>query len=731
MKSMKQKKKRPVKALACALAFSAVVHTVGIYPKSLDYASRPFRAAASALYESYQSYKLNRERLQLLSLARAQIKKGKLRLGEFMLKANDIDAREQGEKPDTEQARKEYMKYKEALNMQIKSGKKVQEAFPKVFKKMKYYGIPSGRMVDALLDNGGSCEQLSHLSVSLLNDLGYKKQAHLRVYGANADGLSHVAPIFSERGREFDIVAGGISDGKGTKVPAAYLVEAYAKAHGLPFEEFKDPEERKGKGKSHGFAARSGQELTLPNGKPSGFSYPAAKDSYPGGAPLFAKRAFGPFSEQKVSSVSRSQSTGGVDDKHNSAKLNDLRPNVILGVRSVASAVLLREDDRITYPVVDTPSEKKITHISSLIEITKKRLKKKMGNWELSKIYGALCGLYRELEWNLRILGMGKLAEAAFEQRKKIVKLAKGPLSKLHNDKDSKPRRHWSWDTPGYLVYLGKDGEDALFKALENIPSEDWIDELKIHYNSQAIAYLIAARADMEKISKQIMKLSGEEKVQLLHSLDVLDFAGQEEHIKALRAYSEIVRRKETQMKREMMRGILHVGESLRMNNLYIRFDTLDKAGGGDKNVIIAILAIINSEKKIIMINDLQEGEKKTFYVRGRAPFDVKVHKIDPGYAFNAKWVDLRILSSGPSTFQDLVSAVMKECRNRKVSSEWEDAIIAASAMRKIQSHISKFNNQPNPSFYKPFYKWLCEKKGFDVIRLQVKSMFGIGYLSQ
>jgi hypothetical protein len=707
---------------AYALAFSAVVHTVGIYPKSLYHASWPFRKAGSALYESYQSYKINKERRELIAIARAQIKAGKLELGEFMLKANDLDAREAGEKPDLKRARRKYQEYLEGLRAQMKSGSRVQEAFPKVLKDVKYYGIPSGRMIDAVLDEGGSCEQVSHLSVSLLNDLGYRKQSYLRVYGANADGLGHLAPILKEKGKEYDIVAGRISDGKGTMFPATYLVEAYAKAHGLPYEEFKD--KSVGGDSKKQFAKRSGQELTLPNGKPSGFSYPKAKDSYGGGAPLFAKNAFKAFSDNKARSASSIRGNNTANKDPITRSWDKPNPKKFLGVRSVASALLDKKDDRSIHSFVELPSEEKITQLSNLIEEGKGSLKIKMGDWLLAARYATICGLYRELEWNLRIMGMERLAEAANKQRKKLVKLAKGPLEQFLGKKDFKPRTDYSWDHPGYLVYLGKDGEDALFKALEKFSPKEWTSHDGIRYNGEVLAYLIASHAERDKILRELKRLSSEDKMRVLDTLNAVEFDSPDEPYKAFQVYAELDRRINHMryQRHPAISGIVNQGDSLIVHDLFVKIDEVLMIPGNNPGGVI--ISILDKNKNIIKKIKLVEGQTQSLNFKGSRSFDLKAEKISPGYTLKTKWADLKIYQPNSGSFQRLVSQIKSECKRLGVGAQWQDVIIASIAFRSAISRNHMKTIRQHPDFHRSFYRWLEGKKEFKLTKFQMQGIF-------
>ena len=56
-------------------------------------------------------YSIPRERLELIFWARGELAKGKLPLGDFILKANELDAREKGEGFDLEKVRKIYQNY--------------------------------------------------------------------------------------------------------------------------------------------------------------------------------------------------------------------------------------------------------------------------------------------------------------------------------------------------------------------------------------------------------------------------------------------------------------------------------------------------------------------------------------------------------------------------------------------------------------------------------------------
>ncbi len=225
------------------------------------------------------------ERAALIERARHDRARGRLALGELLLEANALDAREDGRAFDHERARALYAKRLEALRERLREDD-LRRAVPAVFGDLHYYGRPGGRMGDALLEGGGACEPVSQLLAASLHDLGLGARSGLRFYGGTSDGVTHLAPMLLDEDREFDLLTGGPALAGGIAFPAADLVEVYARAHGLA-----PPLLEAAGGAKGGSEAAAGAPAPLPEASSLRAGYPPNGDAFPGSIPLYQSQA--------------------------------------------------------------------------------------------------------------------------------------------------------------------------------------------------------------------------------------------------------------------------------------------------------------------------------------------------------------------------------------------------------------------------------------------------------
>jgi hypothetical protein len=255
----------------------------------------PIPALTSVTDRLLHAGKLQAERRALVEQARADRIAGKLALGRFLLQANRIDAEELGQELDIPEAEARYNAKVAAFREALKKGD-VTHAAPEVFRDLKYHGRPGGLMGSALLDGGGSCEQIAQLVGSAVFDAGRPEAAFLRFYGAPmSDGVAHLAPIALEEGKERDLMTGREALLSGKLLPAADLIEIYARAHGLspraPAPIDGQASTRSG-GAGNAKDAGSNTAPPLEPERPTLFAgFPPNNDRYPGSLPLYAARA--------------------------------------------------------------------------------------------------------------------------------------------------------------------------------------------------------------------------------------------------------------------------------------------------------------------------------------------------------------------------------------------------------------------------------------------------------
>lgn len=242
-------------------------------------------------------------RRALILEARQARARGALRLGDFLLRANAIDAEEAGAPIDAAAVRALYDARVAALAEALARAS-LREAVAEVFADLHYVGDPGGLLADALVDRGGSCEPLSQLVVATAFDAGKPRAVSFRYYGgASAQGVAHVAPIAVEGREEIDLLTGKAAFAGGARLAPEELVDVYARAHGIDAPE----PERSRLAASHagaGGAAASSPEPERASSRPSMMrGFPPNEDRYPGSLPLFSSHAIAPSGEADAQTV--------------------------------------------------------------------------------------------------------------------------------------------------------------------------------------------------------------------------------------------------------------------------------------------------------------------------------------------------------------------------------------------------------------------------------------------
>jgi hypothetical protein len=233
----------------------------------------------------------------LVADARTARAQGSLQLGHFLLEAERIDADDEGQFFDYEEALIRYDKRLSELHNALQDEPIVAFAAASTFGDLRYHGRPGGRMGDALLDNGGSCEQVAQLVVAAAFDAGRPKDVSFRAYGKpGPDGASHLAPISKHNGVDYDLMTGLPAASGGAKVAPDELVEIYARVHGLAPALENHSAKQIGQGSSTAaFGAAPANNAAAGNLEPGRRSiaagFPPNDDAFPGSLPLYAERA--------------------------------------------------------------------------------------------------------------------------------------------------------------------------------------------------------------------------------------------------------------------------------------------------------------------------------------------------------------------------------------------------------------------------------------------------------
>jgi hypothetical protein len=228
------------------------------------------------------------DRRALYERARAARRQHRLALGEFLLDAGAHDAREQGVDFDRARAGALYAARLAALRAAA-AKLPLRAAVPEVFGDLHYYGRPGGRVGDALLEGGGSCEPLAQLLAAALFDTGHAEGTWLRYYGG-AGAIPHLTPVLADGKKEIDLLSGRAALPGGARFSADELVEIYARAHDLT------PPVIGASGAGNQAVAGVDDVVVddqaaakAPTSMADG--YPPNHDRYPGTMPLYAGRA--------------------------------------------------------------------------------------------------------------------------------------------------------------------------------------------------------------------------------------------------------------------------------------------------------------------------------------------------------------------------------------------------------------------------------------------------------
>ena len=287
-----------VAAMVGLLVIARPPATPESWPAARSIAPALLAKVAAARGAARKKGELAAARAALVEAARAERAAGRLRLGAFLLEASRIEAEGSGIELDVARAREAYEVRVAALREALAKKKgTVVEAVPAVFADLKYHGKPGGLMASALVDGGGSCEQISQVVAAAVHDAGRPKEIALRYYGGvMEDGAAHITPVALEGAAEHDLMTGLPVLPGGARVAAEELVEVYARAHGLAPKAAGGPSTGSAQGgpsaegdRPANARAREGAELERRPTLLAGL--PPNADRFPGALPLYAARA--------------------------------------------------------------------------------------------------------------------------------------------------------------------------------------------------------------------------------------------------------------------------------------------------------------------------------------------------------------------------------------------------------------------------------------------------------
>ncbi len=268
-------------------------------PPSPEPAHEWLHGVAAGTKQLLAKHRLQQARRLLVTEARAARQQKALALGDFLLRANAIDAEEEGTAFDLSSARRLFVERIASLKRELAKANPAN-AVSTVFADLSYTGVPGGRLADVLQSRSGSCEPLSHLLVATLHDAGLGSRAFLRYYGGKSAGVSHLAPLLAELSpdgrviRVRDLVTAQEAPPSGAFFPAADLVEVYARAHDLDQAPvLRDDFAVSSQGLTEASELDGGpfSLQSVPATQTLASGYPANSDRFEGALPLYSERA--------------------------------------------------------------------------------------------------------------------------------------------------------------------------------------------------------------------------------------------------------------------------------------------------------------------------------------------------------------------------------------------------------------------------------------------------------
>lgn len=504
-----------------------------VRPPLATRAGLPARVAAVALPVSVAA-----ERRALVEEARADRVAGRLRLGEVLLRASEIDAREASRPLDGERARALYAERLERLRAM--GGDDLRAAVPKVFGDLHYYGRAGGSMGQALLERGGSCEPLSHLIAAAIYDAGHADRAKLRFYGGvAAGGATHLAPVLPDGAAEHDLLAGTPSRSGGVLFEAAELIEVYARAHGLTpvlgANALGGPDGR-GRGDEDGEDGEKDGDAAPP-ASTMARGYPPNEDRFSGAVPLYAHNAVHAPAESAGAEVRGAPAIDATDCAF-FVRVASLDPPELRVDGREEFAVELRR----------MPSGAQLDRIFGVVQAVEQKVA--AGGIEpTDKLMGLAClaALYDHAAVGFGLTSERDLAKLAAERGKKARTEAEQLLSEM------------DWGAPegtralsaladryagrSFLLLMLRGGDAPVMKLAGDVHRSDW-------GRVSALASLLVAPSTRRAGAALASRLTPAQQIQVMHEIFhahdhqrpwasnyALDDAGDEDFVRAYRAF--------------------------------------------------------------------------------------------------------------------------------------------------------------------------------------------------
>ena len=508
--------------IAATLALSIAGHAIFLgfgVPRKREPVQTIDRRAAATVLSATESFVHKRQaqalRKSLVEEARAARAKGTLRLGRFVLDANRIDADEEGQIFEYDEALVRYEKRLSDLRNALRDEQFVVYAAATTFGDLRYYGRPGGRMGDALLDGGGSCEQVAQLVAAAAFDVGRGKDVSFRVYGKpGPDGAAHLAPTSKYEGIDYDLMTGSPAAPGGASVAPDELVEVYARVHGLaPPLETPQAKTTSGKGSSGGKESEVSNLESVRTSLYAGF--PHNDDTFPGSLPLYAARAIrAPFGDAALDSLSEDAETATDRARHcayalRMASLSPLTMDFVLddsaGHRAITvetvrvpNAARLEREARILRGAEDLATDKKVDDADHLLG------------------YACLSALGDVAAVDFSLAGERHLANLAVETSKRAREQGKKLLGNIHwKNPDGAvlaERLRVEYAGQFWLLLFLEGGDKVVFDFALHGDSDDW-------GRISAFAALMLYPDTRVRALEHVSKLSRREQVDVMHEI--------------------------------------------------------------------------------------------------------------------------------------------------------------------------------------------------------------------
>lgn len=476
--------RRTTVAVAASIVAHALVCSIGIEEaKRHDDAALTLSAPASSAIAALasvaeRSVRIEGERRALLTSARAALAEGHLELGAFLLRANALDAAEQGLPFDQAETSALYADRVRALRGAL-AGADVVHAVPEVFGDLRYRGEPGGFMGSALVEGSGSCEQIAQLVAAAVFDAGAPDAIALRFYGKpTPDGIAHVAPIAVAGGDEHDLMSGRPAIRRGARISASDLVEVYARAHGLA-----PPLAGSGAGgastKTGGTSAQRDDAEPGSNPPPAArpsliAGFPPNDDRYPSALPLYAARAVKEPSDDSSPIDEEGDSNDRARDCAYTVRLATLNPPLIeVQTNPVEATGVALEPHR-------QPKTSQLERKASILRAAE-TLTTDPSSDAADRIMGWAClaALGGSAAVDFELAGERRFADAAIDKRRAGREEGSKALASIQwsSDEGERLRRRLSEDYGGrsWLVLALPGGDDVLLRLLERGKErDDW-----------------------------------------------------------------------------------------------------------------------------------------------------------------------------------------------------------------------------------------------------------------